>query len=91
MRSNPKRYGLVESIDGNTVTMDSGVHITLNWNDLSLTQSGRDTRLIQALYKVHNLRWWGNKGVNLVFGALGLLLLSSLTIAGLFLSRKREN
>ncbi len=81
--ADPERYGNIVRIQGNEVFTDTHVRISLDWNTLTLRQEGRDTRIINSLYKIHYLQWLGFPGVNTVFGAVGLALLAALTILGL--------
>jgi len=80
--SNPGRYGKVVSINANKATTDTGVRVQLDWNRLALTQTGKDTDRIDALYKVHYLQWTGIAGVDKVLGALGILLVLGLSLLG---------
>lgn len=82
------RYGEVTSVErrdgrrpGASVRTMTGVAIELDWPTLTLRQSGRDTRSIDALYRVHYLQWTGLRTVDRVLGAVGILLL--LLLAGL--------
>jgi len=86
---NPVRYGRVASIEGNNITTDTGVRVELDWNRLALTQSGKDTDRLDALYKIHYLQWTGVKSVDKVLGALGILLVITLSLLGarLFLGK----
>ena len=81
--ANPKRYGAIVAIDGGKVSTSTGVEITLDWPTLSLTQSGRDTRLLDRLYKIHYLQWLGRPFPDALLGVLGIVLLLSLTGLGL--------
>src|SRR5262245_31577926 len=54
---NPARYGHVTGISGNTITTDTGVRVTLNWERLTLAQRGTDTDRIDFFYKIHYLQW----------------------------------
>lgn len=80
--SNPGRYGKVVSISGRRATTDTGVQIQLDWNRLSLSQTGKDTDRIDALYKIHYLQWTGIAGVDKILGALGLVLVLGLSLLG---------
>lgn len=80
--ANPNRYGRVLSIDNNTATTDTGVNIGINWDSLSFTQTGRDTRLINKVYDIHYLRWTGYRPFDRVFGLFGLFLLMYMTFSG---------
>jgi hypothetical protein len=87
--ANPARYGEVSSVDGSTITTSTGVTITFDWNRLSLSQRGRDTDRIDAIYRVHYLQWTGNASLDKVFGGLGLLCLVALSAAGVRLLIRR--
>ena len=63
------RYGRVASIEGNNITTDTGVRVELDWNRLALTQRGKDTDRLDALYKIHYLQWTGVKSVDKVSGS----------------------
>lgn len=79
---NPQRYGRVAGIQGNKITTDTGVRIDLDWERLALTQTGKDTDRINLLYKVHYLQWTGVDAVDRVLGALGIVLVISLSVLG---------
>lgn len=87
--ANPARYGRITSVEGGKVVTDTGIRIDLDWNRLALTQRGSDTDLIDALYRIHYLQWTGTKSVDRVLGALGIVLVISLSALGarLFFSR----
>src|SRR6476620_3873136 len=54
--SNLQRYGQIVSINGNSVTTSTGVVVTIDWNRMSLQQTGNDTKWIDRLYRVHYLQ-----------------------------------
>ncbi len=89
---NSERYGELVNVSGNKAKTSTGVEITLDWRTLSLAQSGRDTALIDNLYKVHYLQWLGRPLPDTIFGVLGIILLLSLTALGLvgFVGSKRK-
>jgi hypothetical protein len=87
--ANPARYGRIVSVAGSTATTDTGVRVTLSWNRLSLSQRGRDTDSIDAIYRVHFLQWTGLASVDRVLGAAGLLLVVLLSGLGLKLLLRR--
>ncbi|MFT4519647.1 MAG: hypothetical protein ACI9JM_002044 [Halioglobus sp.] len=89
IRLNPQRYGDLSHINNGQAFTDSNVEIALDWQTLSLSQSGSDTRLINTLYKIHYLQWLGEKTANTVFGALGIFLLLCLVVLGVMNSRNR--
>ena len=80
--ANPARYGQLVTIDGRRMTTDTGVAITFDWNTLSFTQQGRDTRWIDQVYSIHYLEWTGIAAVDKVLGVTGLLLLMYMTFTG---------
>jgi len=79
------RYGTVAHIEGNSVVTDTGVRIELDWNRLSLSQRGKDTDRLDALYKIHYLQWTGLKNVDKVLGAAGISLVLVLSLLGALL------
>ena len=81
----PGRYGkIIHWSDGLYVT-NTGVELSLDWNTLTIQQSGRDTRLINLLYRVHYLQWFGEEGDHRVLAIVGLSLLALLLVSGLIL------
>jgi hypothetical protein len=82
---NPSRYGRVLTIDGLTATTDTGVRVTLDWTRLTLSQRGRDTDRIDWYYKVHYLQWTGISGVDRALGAIGLVLVATLSALGVWI------
>ncbi|OYD25147.1 PepSY domain-containing protein [Oceanimonas baumannii] len=89
MTSNPERYGHIVDLDGTRARTSTGVNIRLNWNTLSLQQEGKDTRLINGLYRVHYLQWLPSGLLNQGLGLLGLGLLMSMALLGLRLCWRR--
>ena len=83
--ANPERYGRIVSVDGLSVTTDTGVRVTLNWTRLALSQRGRDTDRIDGIYKIHYLQWTGIAAVDKVLGAVGLVLILVLSALGVSL------
>ena len=80
--ANPDRYGKIVRLVDRTVTTDTGVEIVLDWSRLTLQQHGKDTARFDTLYKVHYLQWTGNKTADKFVGAIGLILLVTLTVIG---------
>jgi hypothetical protein len=78
-----ERYGSITAVNENKIFTDTGVVITLDWNSLTLRQEGPDTRLIDTLYRVHYLQWFGSPALNRVFGIAGLIVLMALSCLGL--------
>jgi hypothetical protein len=87
------RYGHVISSDDFNVVTSKGIEISLNWQRLTLQQSGKDTKLINTLYKIHYLQWTPYKSINQYMGIIGLILLMTLTIFGLkiYISTRHKN
>lgn len=83
MSANPERYGELTEFTGRSMTTDTGVQITFDWNTLSFTQSGRDTRWIDRIYDIHYLEWTGIRAVDKVLGVGALLLLMYMTYTGI--------
>ncbi|TMM43986.1 hypothetical protein [Colwellia ponticola] len=79
---NSERYGYVISSDSVNVITNKGIEVALNWDRLTLRQSGEDTKWINTLYKVHYLQWTPYKSINQYMGTVGLLLLMILTLLG---------
>lgn len=79
---NPARYGTVESLSGMTATTDTDVEITVDWDSLTLSQRGPDTRWIDRVYDIHYLRWTGFEIFDRIFGLFGLFLLVYMTYSG---------
>lgn len=75
---------------GAIVTTDTGVRATFDWNRLSLSQRGRDTDRIDALYRVHYLQWTGVVWLDKVLGGLGLVLVVALSAFGMRLLFRRN-
>jgi len=87
------RYGDIASIsrhDENSpsasIETTTGVTIDLDWTTLGLQQSGRDTRRIDTLYRIHYLQWTGIRAVDRVLGVVGLASLLALAILGVRLA-----
>jgi uncharacterized iron-regulated membrane protein len=87
---NPKRYGQIVSVNGNTVTTDTGVVVTIDWNRMSLQQSGKDTKWIDSLYRIHYLQWTGVRSIDRVVGLTGITLVLILTGLGASLAFRRD-
>jgi hypothetical protein len=79
---NPQRYGTIEVLDGRHISTDTGVNIQLDWNTLSFTQQGRDTRWINRVYNIHYLEWTGIAAIDKFLGLFGLFLLMYITYTG---------
>ena len=87
------RYGEIARVTRNpgdpptaSIETTTGVTIELDWNNLSLQQSGRDTRRIDTLYRIHYLQWTGIKVLDRVVGVAGLASLVALAFLGLRLA-----
>jgi uncharacterized iron-regulated membrane protein len=86
---NPKRYGQIVSFNGNTVTTDTGVVVTIDWNRMSLQQTGKDTKWIDSLYRIHYLQWTGVRSIDRVVGLTGIALVLILIGLGASLAFRR--
>jgi len=90
--SDRQRYGEIASVarhedsSSATVATTTGAAVELDWARLSLQQSGRDTRRIDALYRVHYLQWTGVRAVDRVLGVAGLGALVALAALGVRLA-----
>lgn len=84
--SNPERYGTIATFErteaGAKAETSTGAAIELDWPTMSLSQQGKDTRLLDTLYKVHYLQWTGIPALDRVVGAIGLATLLVLTALG---------
>ncbi len=87
---NPERYGQITTIEGSVITTDTGVRATFDWNRLSLSQRGRDTDRIDAIYRVHYLQWTGVVWLDKILGGLGLVLVVALSAFGVRLLFRRS-
>lgn len=83
---NPDRYGEVSTIDETVITTNTEVYITMDWNTLSFTQDGWDSRAINKVYEIHYLEWTGFYYIDKVLGLSGLFLLIYMTWTGMQMS-----
>jgi uncharacterized iron-regulated membrane protein len=90
LAANPGRYGKIITVAGSTVTTSTGVDITLDWNQLSLQQQGRDTAWLDRLYRIHYLQWTGHPSLDRPLGLAGLASLVALAVAGAVLAFRRR-
>lgn len=92
IRESRERYGEIASIErseaGGTASArtTTGVALDLDWSTLAIRQSGRDTRRIDALYRIHYLQWTGIGALDRVLGVVGLASLVTLAALGLRLA-----
>jgi hypothetical protein len=90
IRVDPQRYGQeLQKTELGFVT-DTGVTIQLDWASLSLSQQGKDTELINNLYKAHYLQWTGHKTLDQTLGVVGLAVLMLTTVLGVLLLIRRR-
>ncbi len=90
IRVDPQRYGQeLQKTEQGFVT-DTGVTIQLDWASLSLSQQGKDTELINNLYKAHYLQWTGQKTLDQILGIAGLVVLMLTTVLGILLLIRRR-
>lgn len=88
--SNRERYGVIEESKEGGYMTSTGVLLSLNWDTLSIYQSGNDTRFINLFYKIHYLQWLGNKKANIALAVIVLSLLLLLITYGLVLYFRRR-
>jgi len=88
--ANPDRYGSIVAIQGNSATTDTGVRLLVNWDTLSISQNGRDTRWIDRIYSMHYLEWTGFYWTDRILGVGGLLALIYMTMTGARLAFRRQ-
>lgn len=86
----PQRYGQQLQKTEQGFLTDTGVQIQLDWDSLSLSQQGKDTELINNLYKAHYLQWTGHKSLDQAVGVIGLVLLMLTTVLGICLLIRRR-
>ncbi|MBI4575601.1 MAG: hypothetical protein HY722_04985 [Planctomycetes bacterium] len=86
--SDRQRYGRIAEMEEDVAVTDTGVRIRIDWDELRLSQRGRDTDWIDALYRVHYLQWTGLPSIDRVLGVAGPVLLASLAVLGLSLLRR---
>ena len=84
--ANPGRYGQVATVSNDTIRTSTDVLVLLDWNGLSLSQRGPDTDRIDLLYKIHYLQWTGISALDKILGPLGLTLVFTLSILGVWLA-----
>lgn len=84
---NRARYGELISIEriGSSFRMmtSTDVQLVLDWQALSLVQSGGDTRLIDRLYRLHYLQWSPSPKLNAGLVVLALTALLAACFVGL--------
>ena len=88
--SNPNRYGQVTAISNDTIRTSTNIVILFDWNDMSLYQRGPDTDRIDLLYKIHYLQWTGISGLDKILGPVGLTLVFTLSVLGVWLAVGRK-
>lgn len=84
--ADPERYGRIESIDGDSFVTSTGARVSLDWDTLTLSQRGRDTDRIDAIYRLHYLQWTGVKFLDRVLGVAGIAGIFALAGLGLMLA-----
>lgn len=83
MDVNSARYGEITTINKEGIRTSTEVLINLDWNTLTFRQSGRDTRTINWLYRIHYLEWTGIEALDKVVGILGPLFVVLIAMFGL--------
>ena len=87
--ANVGRYGQLNHLTGLTAVTSTGVNLTLDWQQLTLRQQGRDSRLINWLYKLHYLQFTENTLINKTMASLALSILVVLSLLGLVLGARQ--
>lgn len=87
---NTRRYGRILTLVDDSARTDTGIEIKVDWNRLALQQRGRDTDLLDLLYKIHYLQWTGIRSVDRILGLAGLTLILALSALGARLAFKRN-
>mgnify|MGYP006919621126 CR=1 FL=1 len=90
LTANPTRYGAIAAADSTTITTDTGVRVTVDWDRLALSQRGLDTDRIDGIYRIHYLQWTGIAWLDRIVGAVGLVLVLGLSFAGVWLLTRRR-
>jgi hypothetical protein len=97
IRDERPRYGQVAVVDrheadppGASIRTTTGVTIDLDWATLALRQTGRDTRRIDLLYRIHYLQWTGVGFLDRALGVVGLTALVILAALGVRLAFGRR-
>ncbi len=86
---NKDRYGKVAKAENGKFITSTGVTVGLDWNSLSLFQSGSDTEIINLIYKLHYLQFTGKKTIDDIIGLVGISFILLLALFGGALSIKR--
>lgn len=82
---NPQRYGKIVAIENRRIVTDSGVTVTIDWETLTFSQTGQDTKIIDTLYRIHYLQWTGFKLFDKLLSVTAISLLLLLNILGIYL------
>ena len=88
------RYGAVVASRGEgekvEVTFAGGAVVALDRGNLAVTQRGSDTAWIDALYRLHYLRWTGFSRFDQIVVLVAIVGTWSLVVLGLWLSRRKR-
>jgi len=90
LASDRGRYGTITGREGEAFLTSTGARIELDWPSLRLSQRGRDTDRIDALYRVHYLQWTGVEALDRPLALAGLVALVVLALLGLRLAFPRR-
>lgn len=85
LQHNPLRYGQVRVLREGLALTTTGVELSLDWDSLSLSQRGRDTRLLAALYDLHYLKLTGLSWLDRALALLAIAALLLLSLLGVYL------
>ena len=84
---NRSRYGEFKSFETNETQIQilttTGIELLLDWSTLRLTQRGKDTQLIDRLYRMHYLQWSPNIKMNMAIAFLAIVGLLIMCFVGL--------
>ncbi|CAM2008827.1 PepSY domain-containing protein [Acanthopleuribacter pedis] len=83
LAEDPVIGGKVIEVALDRVTLDNGRTVQVHWQNLGLSQKGRDTRFINWMYEIHYLRWTGIRSLDQVLAPFGLVLVTVLLVTGL--------
>ncbi len=85
-----ERYGTDVRVVGDSITTETGIAISLDWESMTLSQQGADTELIDVLYRIHYLQWTGIGFIDKIAGVVGLVLVLVLAGLGIRLSFRKQ-
>lgn len=88
----PERYGQLAELQGLQAITSTGVTLRLDWDTLTLSQTGQDTRAINTLYAIHYLRWTGIQWLDRTLALLAVIaLMAATSLGGWLLATRRTD